>query len=255
MGLLSGYFRALEAPSWRRRLVAEVPTAIAILAVGGAAIAAFTGSAQPRRSTVGAAVLASPSATPAVSASASPTSGATPSAVPLPSDVLFVSGGSLTAIAASQAGGQLGRSARAVVHQRTGFTRTVPPGGKALPSLLADDLEVVRAPLVVLQGGEADNGVSQARLVAAVIDAVAQVRAHAQPGVALVLLGPIPASLPAPPSFTAVSRALGAAASLARIRYKDTVQAGWALANRNLPAQIAAFLRTVRPGIATPSPG
>lgn len=110
---------------------------------------------------------------------------------------------------------------------------TLPAAARREPGLAAYDV-------VVLQGGEADNTASVEEIEVAVQHLVDHLRAQTR--ARIVLVGPVPARLPAPLGQRRVSAALQAAASTRDVPYLDPLRRAWTDADPELGDSLAAAL-------------
>ena len=201
--------------AWRRalRLAAMPALALALVGGGAAGAAALTGGSTPST---------------------------TPVAAPGTTSV-WLSGSSLSYADAQEASQLLGWDASAYSLPGVGISRStsgtstlLDAGRRLLPGEVSPDV-------VVLQGGEADNGGAGQSLSAATADLLASVQQSTDPGTRVVLVGPIPGP-DVPDSLRQVNEVLARVAQQSGVEYVDALAEGWRAGHPDLPGQLAAAL-------------
>lgn len=201
--------------AWRRALGRGAKPALALaLVLTGAGAAAVVTSAQ------------APVTTPVAAAGTT---------------ALWLSDSSLSYADAQEASGRLGWAASAYslpgvgISRSTSGTSTLADAGRRmLPSEPSPDV-------VVLQGGEADNGGAGQSLSDATADLLEHVQRSTDPGTRVVLVGPIPGP-DVPDSLRRVNAVLARVAQQSGVEYVDALAEGWQAGHPDLPGQLAAAL-------------
>mgnify|MGYP000076510292 CR=1 FL=1 len=201
--------------AWRRTLRRAGKPALALaLVLTGAGAAAAVSSAQ------------APATTPV--AATSTTS-------------LWLTGSSLSYADAQEASSRLGWAASSYSLPGVGISRSTSgtstlgdAGRRLLPGVTSPDV-------VVLQGGEADNGGAGQSLSDAAAKLLEHVRRSTDPGTRVVLVGPIPGT-DVPDSLRRVNEVLARVAQQSGVDFVDALAEGWQAGHPDLPGQLAAAL-------------
>lgn len=154
---------------------------------------------------------------------------------------LWLSGSSLSYADAQEASGRLGWAASSYSLPGVGISRSTSgtstlgdAGRRLLPSEVSPDV-------VVLQGGEADNGGAGQSLGDATASLLAHVQRSTDPGTRIVLVGPIPGP-DVPDSLRRVNEVLARVAQQSGVEYVDALAEGWQAGQPALPEQLATVL-------------
>lgn len=154
---------------------------------------------------------------------------------------LWLSGSSLSYADAQEAAGLLGWAASTYSLPGVGISRSTSgtgtlgdAGRRLLPSEASPDV-------VVLQGGEADNGGAGQSLNDATADLLDHVLRSTDPGTRVVLVGPIPGP-DVPDSLRRVNEVLARVAQQSGVEYVDALAEGWRAGQPALPDQLASAL-------------
>ena len=201
--------------AWRRGLGLAVKPALALaLVLTGAGAAAAVSSTQ------------APATTPVATS--------TPSS-------LWLTGSSLSYADAQEASDRLGWAASSYSLPGVGFSRSTSGtstlgdvGRRLLPGQASPDV-------VVLQGGEADNGGAGQSLSEATATLLEHVQRSTDSGTRVVLVGPIPGT-DVPASLRRVNDVLARVAQQNGVEYVDALAEGWQAGHPDLPGQLAAAL-------------
>mgnify|MGYP002336091129 CR=1 FL=1 len=156
---------------------------------------------------------------------------------------LWLSGSSLSYADAQEASGRLGWAASSYSLPGVGISRSTSgtstlgdAGRRLLPSEVSPDV-------VVLQGGEADNGGAGQSLSDATASLLAHVQQSTDPGTRIVLVGPIPGP-DVPDSLRRVNEVLARVAQQSGVEYLDALAEGWQAGQPALPEQLATVLNS-----------
>ncbi len=201
--------------AWRRALRRAARPALAlVLVLTGAGAAAAVSSTQ------------APATTPVAATSTA---------------ALWLTGSSLSYADAQEASQLLGWIATSYSLPGVGISRSTSGtsslgevGRRLLPSSSSPDV-------VVLQGGEADNGGAGQSLSDATADLLEHVQRSTDPGTRVVLVGPIPGP-EVPESLRRVNEVLARVAQQNGVDFVDALAAGWQAGHPDLPGQLAAAL-------------
>lgn len=154
---------------------------------------------------------------------------------------LWLTGSSLSYADAQEASSRLGWVASSYSLPGVGISRSTSGtstlgevGRRLLPSQSSPDV-------VVLQGGEADNGGAGQSLHDATATLLDHVQRSTGPGTRVVLVGPIPGRA-VPDSLRHVNDVLARVAQQSGVEYVDALAEGWRAGHPDLPAQLAAAL-------------
>lgn len=204
--------------AWRRGIGrAATPALVLALALAGAGGAAAVSATTPGGS-------------PAATATSRTTS-------------LWLSGSSLSYADAQEASALLGWEASAYSLPGVGISRATGSSGDSL--LVAArrllPVEVGSPEVVVLQGGEADNGGAAQSLSDSTAALIDEVRRSTDQGTRVVLVGPIPGEV-VPDSLRRVNEVLARVAQQSGVPYVDALAAGWRAGAPVVPERLAAAL-------------
>lgn len=154
---------------------------------------------------------------------------------------LWLTGSSLSYADAQEASSRLGWAASSYSLPGVGISRSTSgtstlgdAGRRLLPSETSPDV-------VVLQGGEADNGGAGQSLSDATATLLDHVQRSTDPGTRVVLVGPIPGPN-VPDSLRRVNEVLARVAQQGGVEYVDALAEGWQAGHPDLPGQLAAAL-------------
>lgn len=155
---------------------------------------------------------------------------------------LWLSGSSLSYADAQEASQLLGWDASAYSLPGVGISRGTTGTTGTLLSTAQRVLPGDTSPeVVVLQGGEADNGSAARSLSDATADLLEHVQASTDPGTRTVLVGPIPGP-DVPDSLRRVNEVLARVAQQNGVDYVDALAQGWRAGSADLPQQLTAAL-------------
>ena len=172
-------------------------------------------------------------------------SGSTPSTAPVAAtgtSALWLSGSSLSYADAQEASQLLGWDASAYSLPGIGISRGPAGTSGTLLSTAQRLLPSDTSPeVVVLQGGEADNGSAARSLSDATTDLLELVRTSTDPGTRVVLVGPIPGP-DVPDSLRRVNEVLARVAQQSGVDYVDALAEGWQAGQPGLPGQLSVAL-------------
>lgn len=134
---------------------------------------------------------------------------------------------------------ELGWGGRVRVLAGSGYTRAG-EDGLTLVAAARAERRLSSYDVVVVQGGEADNNATPRQVEVAVQHLVDYLRSQTR--ARLVLVGPVPAELPAPAGQRRASAALAAAAATRGVPYVDPVARSWTDRDSGLGAELAHAL-------------
>lgn len=155
---------------------------------------------------------------------------------------LWLSGSSLSYADAQEASRLLGWQASAYSLPGVGISRGTPGTTGTVLTTAQRLLPTESSPdVVVLQGGEADNGGAAHSLSESAAAMIASVRSSTDPGTRVVLVGPIPSSA-IPDSLHRVNAVLARVARQNGVEYVDALALGWRAGQPALAGHLAAAL-------------
>lgn len=165
---------------------------------------------------------------------------AAPSVAATGTTALWLSGSSLSYADAQEASQLLGWNASAFSLPGVGFSRGMEGASGTLLTAAHRVLPADASPeVVVLQGGEADNGSAARSLSDATADLIEHVQRSTDPGTRVVVVGPIPGR-DVPDSLRRINEVLARVAQQHGADFVDALAEGWQAGSPDLPQQLTA---------------